>query len=67
MDLVERGARLWEILQAGEWKSPAFLAYLQLHKVECAATQEAQEAAPDFMDAVFGESNAEGEHPQADE
>ena len=42
MDLVASGARLWEILQAGEWRSPAFLAYLKLHKVECEATQEAQ-------------------------
>ena len=27
-DLQRGGARLWEILQAGDWKSPAFLSYL---------------------------------------
>ena len=26
------GAPLWEILAAGEWRSPAFLAYLDLHR-----------------------------------
>jgi len=26
------GAPHWEILRAGEWKSPAFLAYLDLHR-----------------------------------
>ena len=61
MDLVARGARLWEILQAGEWRSPAFLAYLKLHKVECEATQEAQAAAPQILEEVFGESDAEGD------
>ena len=26
-----QGAPLWKILQAGEWRSPAFLKYLDLH------------------------------------
>ena len=33
-DLQESGAPLWVILAAGEWKSPAFLAYLDLHRLE---------------------------------
>ena len=33
-DLQESGAPLWQILAAGEWKSPAFLLYLDLHKLE---------------------------------
>ena len=28
------GAPLWAILQAGEWRSPAFLKYLDLHKLD---------------------------------
>ena len=31
LDLQLSGAPLWEILQAGEWSSPAFLKYLDLH------------------------------------
>ena len=34
MDLVASGAPLWEILSAGEWRSPAFLQYLNLHELE---------------------------------
>ena len=28
------GAPLWEILAAGEWRSPAFMSYLDVHKME---------------------------------
>ena len=28
------GASLYEILKAGEWRSPAFLDYLDLHSLE---------------------------------
>ena len=28
------GAPLWEILSAGEWRSPAFLSYLDLHQLD---------------------------------
>ena len=28
------GAPLWQILAAGEWKSPAFLLYLDMHSLE---------------------------------
>ena len=28
------GAPLWEILAAGEWRSPAFMKYLDLHRLE---------------------------------
>ena len=33
-DLCRSGASLREILRAGEWKSPAFMAYLDLDKLE---------------------------------
>ena len=33
-DLQERGASFAEILQAGEWRSPAFLKYLDMHALE---------------------------------
>ena len=45
MDLAENGARLHEILRAGEWKSPAFLLYLDINKIESEAAAEAQRAA----------------------
>ena len=60
MDLVEGGARLCEILRAGEWRSPAFLLYLDMQKVEDEATEEAQRAAPSIVEDLFGESEAEG-------
>ena len=28
------GCHLWEILAAGEWSSPAFLKYIDIHKLE---------------------------------
>ena len=31
---VVSGAPLWEILAAGEWRSPAFLTYLDMHQLE---------------------------------
>lgn len=31
---VDLGAPLWQILDAGEWRSPAFLQYLDLHSLE---------------------------------
>ena len=33
-DLRLSGAPLWKILAAGEWKSPAFMDYLDVHKME---------------------------------
>ena len=35
------GARLGEILRAGEWRSAASLAYLDRAELECSATLEA--------------------------
>ena len=35
------GASLYEILKAGEWSSPAFLSYLDLHELEKEAVVEA--------------------------
>ena len=42
-DLQRGGARLWEILQAGDWKSPAFLSYLDAHQLEAGCVAEAHE------------------------
>ena len=28
------GAQLWQILEAEEWRSPAFMKYLDVHKLE---------------------------------
>ena len=39
--LCRSGAGLTEILEAGEWRSPAFLSYLRLQDLECAAVVEA--------------------------
>ena len=36
-DLQESGASLVEILQAGQWRNPAFLQYLDVQELECAA------------------------------
>ena len=33
-DLRLKGSPLWMILAAGEWRSPAFLSYLDVHKME---------------------------------
>jgi len=40
-DLQLSGANLFHILSAGEWKSPAFLAYLDLTQLEMGAVVEA--------------------------
>jgi len=45
------GAPLWRILSAGEWKSPAFVLYLDLHQLEMDMVIEAH----------ADESEAEGE------
>jgi hypothetical protein len=34
LDLQQSGAPLWEILQAGEWRSPALLQYLDLNRLD---------------------------------
>lgn len=43
-DMVDEGGRLCEILQAGQWKSPAFTKYLDLEAVEMQAAVEAHMA-----------------------
>ena len=43
-DLQLRGANLYEILAAGEWRSPAFLEYLSLGDLEMGAVIEAHQA-----------------------
>ena len=42
-DLLDGGARLNQILQAGEWRTPAFLKYLDTNKLEKAAVLEAHQ------------------------
>ena len=37
-DMMRAGARLHEILRAGEWRSAAFLKYLDKVELECEAT-----------------------------
>ena len=41
LDLQQRGGTLREILQAGEWSSPAFLSYLDMTQLELGAVVEA--------------------------
>ena len=43
-DLMKGGARLHEILAAGDWKSAAFLKYLDSVELESGATLEAHVA-----------------------
>ena len=40
-DMLQRGRSLYEILMAGEWRSPAFLSYLDLIELEMGAVIEA--------------------------
>jgi hypothetical protein len=51
-DLKLSGATLYEILMAGEWRSPAFLKYLDLHELESAAVIEAHLAEESDADDV---------------
>jgi hypothetical protein len=46
-DLVDRGARIGEILAAGQWRSAAFLEYMDHEKLECDAVIEAHLAQSD--------------------
>ena len=41
-DLRRNGARLGEILRAGDWKSPAFLQYLDAEQLEMERVAEGQ-------------------------
>ncbi len=45
------GAPLWQILAAGEWKSPAFLLYLDMHKLESELVVQAHVDESDGEDA----------------
>ena len=40
-DLQQKGASLYEILQAGEWKSPAFLSYMDMAELDRDVVAEA--------------------------
>ena len=46
-DLQENGSNLRDILQAGEWRSPAFLAYLDIDELSSGAVLEAHLADED--------------------
>ena len=53
-DLQASGASLVEILQAGQWKSPAFLNYLDVNSLESEAVLQAHlEESSDSDDDVF--------------
>ena len=45
------GAPLWEILAAGEWSSPAFLSYLDLHRWDAELVVQAHAGESDSDDA----------------
>ena len=47
MDMVMAGAPLSQILKAGQWKSSAFLEYIEKQEVECGAVLEAHMALSD--------------------
>ena len=53
-DLQRAGSSLWQILQAGEWRSAAFLAYMDKQELECAATLDAHidESSDDEVECV---------------
>ena len=40
-DMLQRGRSLYEILMAGEWRSPAFMSYLDMCELERGAVVEA--------------------------
>ena len=41
-DMQIGGASMYEILKAGDWRSPAFLAYMDKKELECGAVDEAR-------------------------
>ena len=53
-DLQVRGASLMEILRAGEWRSPAFLNYLDLEELERDAVVEAHLGESSDSDDISG-------------
>ena len=44
------GAPLWEILAAGEWSSPAFLKYVDLHRLDTELVVQAHACESDSDD-----------------
>ena len=57
-DLAARGARLAEILRAGDWKSVSFLQYLDREELEGGAVNEAH-AVESSSDDTNGDSASE--------
>ena len=61
-DLQARGASLVEILSAGEWRSPAFLRYLDMHDLERDAVIEAHLDESSGSESCSGDSDSSNEH-----
>ena len=51
LDLQCAGAPLWQILEAGEWSSPAFLRYLDLHRLDTELVVQAHAGESDSDDS----------------
>ena len=51
LDLQCSGAPLWKILDAGEWSSPAFLKYLDLHRLDAELVVQAHMDESDSSDS----------------
>ena len=49
-DLRASGAPLLEILQAGDWKSPAFMTYMNMEQLESETVMQAHYAESDVDD-----------------
>ena len=50
--LVDAGAPLWQILAAGEWRSPAFMEYLDKLQLETDVVVQAHVGESDDEDEV---------------
>ena len=50
LDLQCAGVPLWQILEAGEWSSPAFLKYLDLHRLDAELVVQAHAGESDSED-----------------
>ena len=62
VDLQLSNAPLYQILEAGEWKSPAFMDYLDLHRLERDAVVQAHMLlnSASFQITCFHDAGAHG-------
>ena len=51
LDLQLSGAPLWQILEAGEWTSPAFMKYLDMHRLDTDLVVQAHAGESDSSDS----------------